>query len=143
MARPRVDPGWHPAPRALESGHRPQSRSRQPRPMSTIGPDPRLGLASGLDRIGGPLDDPRRPLEDRARRSGGAAAGVRSGDPAAEAAPAAPLLDAGERILAAPAWEGAAGRLLPGDSALEGRLGTLPLAQAAESAVDAVLDALG
>jgi len=104
--------------------------------MSTIGPDPRLGLASGLDRIGGPLDDLRRP-------SGGAAEGVQSGHPAAEAAPAAPLLDAGERILAAPAWEGAAGRLLPGDSALEGRLGTLPLAQAAESAVDAVLDALG
>ena len=103
--------------------------------MSTIGPDSHLGLASGLHRIDGPLDDLRR-------QQGGEAHEVQAGHPVAEveAAPAAQA-DAGERVLAAPAWEGAGSRMLAGDLGLEARLGAMPLAQAAESAVDAVLDA--
>lgn len=101
--------------------------------MSTIGPDSHLALASGLHRIDGPLDDLRR-------QQGGDAAGVQG--PSADAGAAAPpqLVDAGERVLAAPAWEDGP-RLFAGDAALEGRLAGLPLAQAAEGAVDAVLDA--
>lgn len=104
--------------------------------MSTIGPDSsHLSLAAGLHRIDGQLDDLRR-------QQGGEAHEVQGSSPAAEAeaAPAA-LADAGERVLAAPAWDLAGSRMFSGDLALEGRLGTLPLAQAAESAVDAVLDA--
>jgi hypothetical protein len=102
--------------------------------MSTIGPDsPHLGIASGLQRIDGPLDDLRR-------QQGGEAPEVQGTAPAAEAVPVA-LVDAGERVLAAPAWDGAGSRMLAGDLGLEARLGTMPLAQAAESAVDSVLDA--
>jgi len=105
--------------------------------MSTIGPDPHINLASGLDRIDGPLDDLRR-------QQGGDAHEVATPGPAtgAEAAPVA-LADAGERVLAAPAWDSAGPRMLAGDLALEARLGALPLAQAAEGAVDSVLDAFG
>jgi hypothetical protein len=100
--------------------------------MSTIGPDaPNLGIASGLHRIDGPLDDLRR-------QQGGDAHEVQGGN--ADTTPVA-LADTGERVLAAPAWEGSAGRMLAGDLVLEARLGAMPLAQAAESAVDAVLDA--
>lgn len=103
--------------------------------MSTIGPDSHLSLASGLHRIDGPLDDLRR-------QQGGDAHEVQGATPLAEAeaAPVA-LADAGERVLAAAAWEAAGPRMLAGDHGLEARLGALPLAQAAESAVDAVLDA--
>ncbi|MBJ6979148.1 MULTISPECIES: hypothetical protein [unclassified Luteimonas] len=103
--------------------------------MSTIGPDSHLSLASGLHRIDGPLDDLRR-------QQGGDAHEVQGTTPTAEAeaAPRA-LADAGERVLAAPAWDTAGARMLAGDLGLEGRLGALPLAQAAEGAVDAVLDA--
>ncbi|GGJ96169.1 hypothetical protein [Luteimonas terricola] len=103
--------------------------------MSTIGPDSHLNLASGLHRIDGPLDDLRR-------QQGGDAHEVQATSPAAEAdaAPVA-LADAGERVLAAPAWDTAGPRMLAGDLALEARLGALPLAQAAEGAVDSVLDA--
>lgn len=103
--------------------------------MSTIGPDSHVNLASGLHRIDGPLDDLRR-------QQGGDAHEVQGNHPAieADAAPVA-LVDAGEQVLGAPAWDASGPRMLAGDLALEGRLGTLPLAQAAESAVDAVLDA--
>lgn len=103
--------------------------------MSTIGPDSHLSLASGLHRIDGQLDDLRR-------QQGGDAHEVQGVHHAAdaEAAPAA-LADAGERVLAAPAWDTTGARMLAGDLGLEGRLSALPLAQAAESAVDAVLDA--
>lgn len=103
--------------------------------MSTIGPDSHLSLASGLHRIDGPLDDLRRQQGGEAQEVHGSSHAV-----AAEAAPAA-LADAGERMLAAPAWDGVGSRTLAGDLALEGRLGAMSLAQAAESAVDAVLDA--
>ncbi|MEN1956834.1 hypothetical protein WCE34_04765 [Luteimonas sp. MJ204] len=103
--------------------------------MSTIGPDSHLNLASSLHRIDGQLDDLRR-------QQGGDAHEVQGSSPVAEAeaAPAA-LADAGERVLTAPAWEAASGRMLAGDLGLEARLGGMPLAQAAESAVDSVLDA--
>jgi len=103
--------------------------------MSTIGPDSHLSLASGLHRIDGPLDDLRR-------QQGGDALEV-LGTPTAAEAEATPvaLADAGERVLAAPAWEASGPRMLAGDLGLEARLGGLPLAQAAETAVDAVLDA--
>ncbi|HEY4531383.1 MAG TPA: hypothetical protein VIG97_13845 [Luteimonas sp.] len=105
--------------------------------MSTIGPDSHLSLASGLHRIDGPLDDLRR-------QQGGDVQEVQDARrlAEAEAAPVAPA-DAGERVLAAPAWEAAGLRMLAGDPGLETRLGALPLAQAAENAVDAVLDAFG
>jgi hypothetical protein len=104
--------------------------------MSTIGPDSsHLGIASGLHRIDGQLDDLRR-------QQGGDAHEVQGSSPAAEAETAALApVDAGERVLGAPAWEGADSRMLAGDLALEARLGAMPLAQAAESAVDSVLDA--
>lgn len=101
--------------------------------MSTIGPDSHLNLASGLHRVDGPLDDLRR-------QQGGEAHEVQGGRVEVEAAPVA-LVDAGERVLAAPAWDNAGPRMLAGDLALEARLGALPLAQAAEGAVDSVLDA--
>ncbi len=104
--------------------------------MSTIGPDSsHLAIASGLHRIDGPLDDLRR-------QQGGEAHEVQGSAPAteAEAAPRAQA-DAGERILGAPAWDGVGSRMLAGDFGLEARLGGMPLAQAAESAVDSVLDA--
>ncbi|MGY0651851.1 hypothetical protein ACW7GZ_08295 [Luteimonas sp. A537] len=102
--------------------------------MSTIGPDSRLNLASSLHRIDGQLDD--------LRRQGGDAHKVQGSSPVAdaEAAPVA-LADAGERVLTAPAWETTGGRMLAGDLGLEARLGGMALAQAAESAVDSVLDA--
>lgn len=105
--------------------------------MSTIGPDSHLNLASGLHRIDGPLDDLRR-------QQGGDTHEVQAPAPAAEAeaAPVA-LADAGERMLAAPAWNLDGPRMLAGDLGLEARLGALPLAQAAEGAVDSVLDAFG
>ena len=103
--------------------------------MSTIGPDSRISLASGLDRIDGQLDDLRRQQGEGAHEVAGGRVAADEG-----AAPAA-LVDAGERVLAAPAWDGAGSRMLAGDTALEGRLGGMPLAQAADSAVDAVLDA--
>ena len=105
--------------------------------MSSIGPDSHLSLASGLHRIDGPLDDLRR-------QQGGDAPGVEGSRPAAEAeagAPPAALADAGELVLASTAWDSAGIRMLAGDPTLAGRLGNLPLAEAAESAVDAVLDA--
>lgn len=103
--------------------------------MNTIGPDHRLDLASGLDRIDRQLDDLRR-------QQGGQAQDVQHAVAVPEAAEAPQaLFDAGERILTAPAWDLAGSRSLPGDLALEARLATLPLADAAESAVDAVLDA--
>ncbi|MEN1941229.1 hypothetical protein WCE41_08845 [Luteimonas sp. MJ246] len=105
--------------------------------MSTIGPDSHINLASSLHRIDGQLDDLRR-------QQGGDTHEAQGGRPVAdaEAAPA-PLADAGERMLAAPAWETTGGRMLAGDLGLESRLGAMPLAQAAESAVDSVLDAFG
>lgn len=102
--------------------------------MSTIGPDSHVNLASGLHRIDGPLDDLRR-------QQGGDAHEVQGARPAAEVDAPVALVDAGEQVLAAPAWEAAGPRMLAGDTALEGRLAALPLAQAAESAVDAVLGA--
>ena len=104
--------------------------------MSTIGPDSHLSLASGLHRIDGPLDDLRR-------QQGGDARELDATTQVAEAEVRAhaPPVDAGERILAAPAWEPGA-RMLAGDPALASRLGAMPLAQAAESAVDAILDAV-
>lgn len=103
--------------------------------MSTIGPDSHLSLASGLHRIDGPLDDLRRQQGGDAHEVQGAGAVAE-----VEATPVA-LADAGERMLAAPAWDSAGPRMLAGDLALEARLGGLPLAQAAEGAVDSVLDA--
>ena len=107
--------------------------------MSTIGPDSHLSLASGLHRIDGQLDDLRR-------QQGGDVQEVQDARRLAEAEAEAPQVapaDAGERVLAAPAWEAAGLRMLAGDPGLETRLGALPLAQAAENAVDAVLDAFG
>ncbi len=103
--------------------------------MSITGPDSRINVAPGLHRIDGPLDDLRR-------QQGGDAQQVIDAAQAPEADVArAPLADAGEYMLNAPAWQSGEERLLAGDLALESSLGNLPLAQAAEQAVDAVLDA--
>jgi hypothetical protein len=103
--------------------------------MSITGPDSRINVASGLQRIDSPLDDVRR-------QQGGDAHEVQGSAPAREADVArAPLADAGEYVLNAPAWEAGEERMLAGDLALESSLGAMPLAQAAEQAVDAVLDA--
>jgi hypothetical protein len=104
--------------------------------MSSIGPDNRLNV-TGLDRL-----DRQVSLDDLRRQPGGAqdVADVVS-TPAADAP--ATSTDAGEDVLNAAAWDDTAPgtRMLDGDPALEGRLGALDLAQAADSAVDAVLGA--
>lgn len=104
--------------------------------MSSIGPDPRLN-ATGLDRLGTQVS-----LDDL-RRQQGAQDGVQ--DSAAAIAPEAQgaATDSGEDVLNAAAWDDVApgDRLLAGDLGLEGQLGALDLAQAADYAADAVLDA--
>lgn len=104
--------------------------------MSSIGPDNRLNV-TGLDRL-----DRQVSLDDL-RRQPGSAQDVADvvATPAADAQAAS--TDAGEDVLNAAAWDDAApgNRMLDGDPALEGRLGALDLAQAADSAVDAVLGA--
>lgn len=104
--------------------------------MSSIGPDNRLNV-TGLDRL-----DRQVSLDDLRRQPGGAqdVADVVS-TPAADT-PAAST-DAGEDVLNAAAWDDTTpgSRMLDGDPALEGRLSALDLAQAADSAVDAVLGA--
>jgi hypothetical protein len=107
--------------------------------MSSIGPDNRLNV-TGLDRL-----DRQVSLDDLRRQPGGAqdVADVVS-MPAADAQ-AASTTDTGEDVLNAAAWGDVAPgqRTLDGDLGLEGRLGALDLAQAADSAVDAVLGAFG
>jgi len=102
--------------------------------MSSIGPDPRLN-AAGLDRIGG------QSLDDLRRQQGPAQEGLRVEDVVElPDQPRGAAADAGEDVLNAAAWEGVDGeRLLAG--ALEGRLGSMELGEAAEHAADAVLDA--
>jgi len=105
--------------------------------MSSIGPDNRLNV-TGLDRL-----DRQVSLDDLRRQPGTGAqevSDVASSLPA-DAQPA--TADAGEDVLNAAAWDDVAtgGRMLDGDLGLEGRLGALDLAQAADSAVDAVLGA--
>ena len=103
--------------------------------MSSIGPDTRLNL-SGLDRIGGqPLDDLRRQQDAGFE----AAVGIDTADGARGA-----QTDSGEDILNASAWDatGPAERMLAGDLGFEAQLGSMDLAQAADHAADAVLDAL-
>ena len=106
--------------------------------MSSIGSDPHLGLA-GLDRLGG------RVALDDAQRQPGQAAQLRETAPLGEvAAPSAPEVDIGERVLAAAAWTHvpAGERLLSGDLAFEHALGGQDLSAAADSALDAILSAL-
>lgn len=105
--------------------------------MSSIGPDNRLNVA-GLDRL-----DRQVSLDDLRRQPGTGTQEV-SGTAAALPADAqAATVDAGEDVLNAAAWDdvAAGGRMLDGDPGFEGRLGALDLAQAADSAVDAVLGA--
>lgn len=104
--------------------------------MSSIGPDPRLN-AAGLDRIGG------QSLDDLRRQQGPAQEGLRVEDVVELSdQPRGTGADAGEDVLNAAAWEGVDGeRLLAGDLALEGRLGSMELGEAADHAADAVLDA--
>ncbi len=101
--------------------------------MSSIGPDNRLNV-TGLDR--------QVSFDDLRRQPGGAQDIVDVVSTPAADAPAAST-DAGEDVLNAAAWDDTApgSRMLDGDPALEGRLGALDLAQAADSAVDAVLGA--
>ncbi|WP_058835901.1 hypothetical protein [Luteimonas abyssi] len=105
--------------------------------MSTIGPDSHLNL-TGLDRLSGQvaLDELRQqPSGDR----------VDARDAIGAEAPGAPAVDAGEHVLAATAWGDVAPgeRLLSGDLAFEHALAGQDLATAADSATDAILDALG
>lgn len=104
--------------------------------MSSIGSDPRLN-AAGLDRIGG------QSLDDLRRQQGPGQEGIRD-DVATDFQdqPQGASADAGEDVLNAAAWDGVEGeRLLAGDLALEGQLGSMELGQAADHAADAVLDA--
>ncbi|MDH5822040.1 hypothetical protein QFW77_03400 [Luteimonas sp. RD2P54] len=102
--------------------------------MSSIGSDPHLNV-TGLGRLDGQvaLDDLRQQ-------------GPQQAPEVAQEAPAAasPAVDAGERVLGASAWEGfgAGTRMLAGDLGFESALGGLDLAQAADRAADAILDAL-
>lgn len=107
------------------------------RTMSSIRPDPRLDRP-GLDALGGTSLDGLRGREQPASHEELA---LRVAEPLPEA-PLAPALDAGEDVLNAPAWEAGATRMLAADAALARSLGALDLAQAADRAADAVLDAL-
>lgn len=100
--------------------------------MSSIGSNPPLNPA-GLDRLGGQVvtDGLLQPRDVAS-----------TGSPEHSQVPASPQVDAGERMLAAAAWDGQASRMLSGDLALEAELGGLDLAQAADRAADAVLGAL-
>ncbi len=95
---------------------------------------------SNVDR---PLLEPtiERQSLDAAQQ---AEAGLQSSEWAQEPQDRAPAFDAGEAVLATDVWEGvpAGQRMLAGDSALEGRLASLPLSGAVLVATDAVLTAL-
>jgi len=105
--------------------------------MSSIGSDPHLNL-TGLGGLGGQvaLDD----LHGRQQQGPQQADALRD---AGLHAPAPVQVDAGEAMLQADAWEGAADRLLAGDPALENALGALDLSAAADAAVDSILAGLG
>ena len=105
--------------------------------MSSIGPDTRLNLSS-LDRIGGhALDDLR---SQQGSELGAITDALATVDDARGSG-----TDAGEDILNAGAWDstGLGERMLAGDLGFEAQLGAMDLAQAADHAADAVLDALG
>ncbi|NZA25517.1 hypothetical protein H0E84_03905 [Luteimonas sp. SJ-92] len=105
--------------------------------MSSIGSDPHLNV-TGLGRLDGQV-----ALDDLQRQHGPQP--QRAPDTAREApATAAPAIDAGERVLGTAAWEGfgPGTRMLAGDLGFESALGGLELAQAADRATDAILDAL-
>lgn len=107
--------------------------------MSSIGSDPHLNL-TGLGGLGGQVafDDLQgrqqgsQPLQIDALR-----------DPGLHG-PVPAQVDAGELVLQADAWEGAAdgSRMLPGDQAFENMLGAMELSSAADGAVDAIFAGL-
>lgn len=110
--------------------------------MSSIGPDIRvspLATQVGLDGQPGV-----RPAGDAGLAHADAVLAFDAAH-AFDGQPAAPQVDAGERLLDADAWQSFAlgDRLFSGDSALQERLGGLGLSQAADQAADAILDALG
>ncbi|MCD9029096.1 hypothetical protein LDO26_12890 [Luteimonas sp. BDR2-5] len=103
--------------------------------MSSIQSDATFNAAS-LDRLGSQVS-----LDDLRRQSGPEVAAPDAG--LADVA-YGPQVDAGEDVLNVAAWEGtpAGHRQLAGDAAFEARLGQLDLSLAADTASDAILDAL-
>lgn len=103
--------------------------------MSSIQSDATFNAAS-LDRLGSQVS-----FDDLRRHTGPEVAAPDAG--LAEVA-RGPQLDAGEDVLNVAAWEGtpAGYRQLAGDTAFEARLGQLDLSLAADTAADAILDAL-
>jgi len=104
--------------------------------MSTIGSNPHLNV-NGLGGLGGQvaLDDPR------GRQQPGPAEALRE----TGLTGIAPVqVDAGELVLQADAWEGAAPetRLLSGDPGFEAAMGGMELSAAADHAVDAIFGEL-
>jgi hypothetical protein len=116
--------------------------------MSSISPDPRLDragpMASQVSLEALPLDARSADALRRGEQGQGApqleAAEVAY---ASDALVAQDLVDSGENVLNARAWDGIADgdRLLSGDTEFEAQLGTLELSQAADQAADAILGA--
>jgi len=113
--------------------------------MSSIGSsDPRL-TRTGLESLNGQvsLDELQRRDQGPDARDGGLEQ-LRGTVPASPR-DLLPATDAGEDVLNASAWEGipAGDRMLAGDRDFESRLGAMDLSSAADSAADAILDAIG
>jgi hypothetical protein len=113
--------------------------------MSTIGSsDPRL-TRTGLESLNGQLS--LDELRGREQGPGAPDAGVEQlrGTTPESPRDLQPTTDAGEDVLNAAAWEGVPDgqRLLAGDRGLESQLGAMDLSSAADSAADAILDAIG
>jgi hypothetical protein len=111
--------------------------------MSSISPDPRLDRAGPMaSQVS--LDQVSTDALRRGEHGQGApqleAAEVAY---ASEALVAQNVVDSGESVLNARAWDGVADgeRLLSGDTEFEAQLGTLELSQAADQAADAILGA--
>jgi len=108
--------------------------------MSSITPDPTLNRA-GLESLSGQvsLDDLRRQQGFDAPQAGSEVAEVAYAPLADSPATA----DAGEAVLNASAWDGIpeGARALAGDMAFENGLSALPLGDAADQGVDAVISA--
>lgn len=109
--------------------------------MSTIRPDTNITRTADLESL-----DSRASLDALRQRDDGLGAAdggmeLRALDSGFDQAP---VVDSGESVLNASAWDGVADgqRLLSGDLGFEARLGGMELSMAADGGADAVLDAV-
>lgn len=109
--------------------------------MSSISPDPRLDRAGAL---ASQVSLDQLSVESLRRGEQGAPQlDVAEVTYASESLVAQEIVDSGEHVLNAGAWDGVAEgqRLLSGDTGVEAQLGTLELSQAADQATELILGA--